>query len=691
MGEARSVGRAPRVCALQNSLVLSNGSGLHHWQNPDPASAASWGRITGPESRLEVVDLAVCPDLNGTHQQLFAATARQGIHSWTWQPDRTGMPRWVPWPALHFEPPFDGSPRALTCWSLRAGHQEVVVAGEDGALFSQRRDRWGEWSGQVQIGLVPGVRSLEAVVGSDGTVQLFALTGTELKRKVLPPVANGSSIWGDAELVATWPQPVSAQACWSLGERDDHAVLLASGELQQRQRTAGGPWGLWSNATGAGPATSLTALSGAALDPEHHLLAAASADGSVVVKQWSSLQGWTGWRLVGSATPEVPTEVWYEAGAVTIPTPPGTPSRPSGGDGSVGTERAGPAEPSVPLPEPVTRLITGRELLPLLPGERRVGPFHLVKRIGGGQQSTDKYLARDRRGYCFLKVLRPGATADEVTAFNREIEIARRVTNRHRLTTYVDHSPAQDGSPAFLALSFVAGQDLNEQLGSRRLEGAALVDLAQQLLRAVAELADCQVIHCDVKPANIIMRDATVPVLVDFGSAVTADTETVWEAAFGTSGYAAPEFSRARATNTYTDMYSWAAVVVWAATGEPPSSDAEAASQQLQRLPPVLREVVAAALQTDPTARPDVDWALTRLGPTTPLPDGLIRQRLPVEADLPSGLQERVARRRTEIVTTAAALSQWQYRGIIGIMAVAGIVLGFVAGVILRQVLEALW
>src|SRR4051794_33809964 len=665
----------PLVCALHTSLVRYDGSTLLHSAQFD-AAGGTWTPVVEAGPPLDVVDLAVCPDLNGTHQQLFVATAAQGIHSWTWQPDPTGRPRWLPWPTI----PFAGAVRALTCWSLGAGQQELIVAREDGALLSQRRDRWGEWSTPTSIGVVPGIRSLQVMAGADGVVELFALTATELMCKTLRSAGAGPAEWGDIELPMAWPQQVDAQACWAVGEHHRQGILLASGELLLRER-AGGSWGAWTTATGPGNGGVITSLSGSAPDVDHQLLAAAAADGSVLVLGPAFPGEWRAWRPLEAGIADAPTQAFSEDVTVAFPGPePTSSARASDG-------RARPEQSD--QPEPGTRLLTGRDMLPLLEGEDRIGPFHLVKRIGGGQQGTDKYLARDGRGYCFLKVLRPGASADEVTAFDRETTIAQRVTNRHRLTTYVDHAPARGDAPAFLALSFVAGEDLHEQLGSRRLEGTELDNLAHQLLQALAELAECRVIHCDIKPANIIMRDATVPILVDFGSAVEADTTTVLEAAFGTSGYAAPEFARTRATNSHTDIYSWAAVVVWAASGQPPSSDPEVSAQQVQRLPSPLLEVVLAALDPDPAARPDVVRALSRLGGTTPVPDrGLVR-RLSVDAD-PRHLRPRVARKRRELVTTAADLGPWQYRGIVGIMAVAGIVLGFVVGVILRQVLEVL-
>ena len=735
---------APRVCALQTSLVFYDGTSVRHWAHTDTGTQPRWRPVA---DGVAVVDLAVCDDLNGVQQQLFAAAADRTVRSWTWQPGET---RWVPWPVLPLgQMGADAAPTSLACWSRGAGHQQLVVAGTDGSLTTRSRDGWGEWGDPALIGVVDGVGALDAVTRPDGAVELYAVTGRELQRQVQAPGSTSGDGWGAVETVAAWPVTVTGHACWSVGETDHHAVLLASGELQQRSRARGQQWGDWVGGRDPVPVGAVTSLTGSRLGTDHQLLAAASADGSLVVRRWNTDHGWTSWRrvtpasaddptqalagspadaptqavagsapdaptqlvagsapdtltqvLAGSAA-EAPTQVL--AGAHPIGPPPAVPDEAGAATGDVPPQSGGAPDPPTTTPgaappaaaaaaEPVTRLISGRDLLPLQSGDpERIGPFKLQQRIGGGQQSTDKYLARDRRGYCFLKVLGPGATAEEVTAFTREVGIARRVTNRHRLSTYVDHRLEPTGGPSFLALSFVAGQDLREQRAGRELSEGALLDLATQLLQAVAELADCGVVHCDLKPANIIMRDAAVPVVVDYGSAVRAGTGTVLEAAFGTSGFAAPEFERARATNARTDIYSWGAVVLWAATGEQPAADAAARTLQLQQLPTALAPVVAAALSEDPADRPDVEQAIGRLGRTSPLPGpDVVVNRLPVDADTPSGLQARVRRRRRELVVRAAELGVWRYRAAVGIMAVSGIVLGFVVGVLLRQLLEVL-
>lgn len=346
--------------------------------------------------------------------------------------------------------------------------------------------------------------------------------------------------------------------------------------------------------------------------------------------------------------------------------------------------------------ESATVLFTGRELQPLRPGDpARIGPFKLTRRVAGGQGGTDKFVARDGRGWCFLKVLRDDAGDEEVTAFRRESTIAQRVTNRHRLTTYVDHRDRDDtldpDEPAFLALSFVPGRDLDEVVARRPLERDDLLRLAHSLLEALGELRDAGLVHGDLKPANVIMRDDHYPVLVDFGSAVPADTTVITEAAFGTPGYAPPELER-RVVGPATDVYGWGAVLIKAGTGRRPADDLAERTAQIEQLPAELRSPVAAALSDEPANRPELDQLRRELSHSVPSSDeGLIRDRLPLDSAAQQRIPALLAPATPQgLAARAAALTLTHYRRALGVAALAGIVVGVVLGTFLITWLRSL-
>lgn len=332
-----------------------------------------------------------------------------------------------------------------------------------------------------------------------------------------------------------------------------------------------------------------------------------------------------------------------------------------------------------------TRLFTGRELPPLRPDDpERVGPFKLSKRVEGGQASTDKFVARDGRGFCFLKVLRPDAEKPEVSAFQRECELAARLVGRRRLPNFVEAHPEADASgPAYLALSFEEGPDLHEMTHGKPMTGLALVGLARSLAEALVELQECQLVHVDIKPANVVIRTGGFPVLVDLGSAVLLTASRVGEG-HATLGYVAPEFFDRLDVSATTDVYAWGAVVLAAATGRTPAADP--AQDDIAGLPAPLPALVASALSRDPGTRPAPKELLKKLPRPRERPP--VRKGLPVDGLEPAPLRAGLSPSLTHFQTRLATLSVWNYRLGLLVVVVAGSVVGLVLGVVLGTLVK---
>jgi len=687
------------IRAIAESLVVYDGHRLLH--SPNPAEdGASWAPL--PDVHDErLIALSSCPDLNSHQEQLFAVTESARLLSWTWRrPDSDGdpAPGWYAWSPAKLEV----SPRALVCWSLGAGHQEIVIADADGELWSQRR-AWDSGSGWDLIGIIKNVVALDAIASAEGTIELYAITADgELKRKVGSSPVGGGGSWGGVEVVAGWSEPAVALTTWTLpGQAENQAVLLAPGELRQRWRRPGSP--AWSEWWSSGPVpvppppSGLTAWSTA---DGQQFIAVLAGTNDIAFQPWHPAGGWRPWLPSFSVSTLVATEpLRTDEASAASPVATAVDVLPADPDLS---DQGPPPAPEVDQEPAVshvadavrageaTVLFTGRELLPLLPDDPlQIGPFKLQKRVGGGQPSTDKFVARDGRGYCFLKVLKPDATPDEAEAFRRETGIAQRVTNRQRLNTFIDAHPGGDGRPAFLALSFVPGKHLGELIERKPMGEAGIVALARSLLEALVELEQCGIYHADLKPANVIMRDGDYPVVVDLGSAVPAGTTIVRDAAFGTVGYAAPEFAARREVNATIDTYSWGAVLLAAATGATPATDPQIRAGQLHRLPHTLRDLVGAALDEDPANRPSLDYADKHLARTHPIPEeNLIKDRMGVDTIPPRLLPERIRRTPRRLVGELEQLPTWPFRAGLGIAALVGILFGFLTGLFLIQLIR---
>ena len=144
-----------------------------------------------------------------------------------------------------------------------------------------------------------------------------------------------------------------------------------------------------------------------------------------------------------------------------------------------------------------------------------------------------------------------------------------------------------EGSTPFLVQEYVPGEDVEHMLRSGRpLPADAVRTLLRDLAEAIAYLHARDVLHRDVKPANVFLAHAggsERAVLLDFGLVKQAGDAaisriTVTGAAVGTPMYMSPEQARGDAVDARSDVYGLAAVLFEMVTGAPPFLDRTLAS-----------------------------------------------------------------------------------------------------------------
>ena len=104
------------------------------------------------------------------------------------------------------------------------------------------------------------------------------------------------------------------------------------------------------------------------------------------------------------------------------------------------------------------------------------------------------------------------------------------------------------------------------------MEQARALDLLARLAFALAAIHAAGVVHRDLKPDNIVLRDGASPVVVDFGIAVIDKVPDLARGA-GTLSYMAPEQVRGRRTDLRADLYSLGVIaheLLGAGRPEPP-------------------------------------------------------------------------------------------------------------------------
>ncbi|MEV7906572.1 WD40 repeat domain-containing serine/threonine-protein kinase [Streptomyces anulatus] len=241
----------------------------------------------------------------------------------------------------------------------------------------------------------------------------------------------------------------------------------------------------------------------------------------------------------------------------------------------------------------------------------RIGGYWLAARLGAGGQGV-VYEAYDASGSRYaLKTLHRAADPFLRERFTREAEAARRVapfcTARIVLADV-------DGDVPYLVSEYVAGPTLAAAV---RADGPpspdAVLRLATGVATALSAIHQAGVVHRDLKPGNVLLGPDG-PRIIDFGIARAPDMSlTATGAIMGTFGYMAPEVLAGQRATEASDVFAWAAVVLYAATGTEPfrgENIAEVAHRtttvepDLGALPPEIRPLMAAALAKDPRRRP---------------------------------------------------------------------------------------
>lgn len=217
---------------------------------------------------------------------------------------------------------------------------------------------------------------------------------------------------------------------------------------------------------------------------------------------------------------------------------------------------------------------------------RRIGPFELIEKLGGGGMGVVYRARQDRPSReVALKLLRAGADAhaSELFRFRREAEAASRLQHPNIVTVY---SVGEHEGQPYLAMELVTGGDLRSRLNGRPMSPGDAARLVQTLALAIAAAHEAGVVHRDLKPANVLMTEAG-PKIADFGLAAVTDAEpglTRSGQALGTLSYMAPE-QAAGATGPArpaVDVYSLGAILYECLTGRPPFvADTESALLKL--------------------------------------------------------------------------------------------------------------
>lgn len=192
--------------------------------------------------------------------------------------------------------------------------------------------------------------------------------------------------------------------------------------------------------------------------------------------------------------------------------------------------------------------------------------------------------------------------------FRAEMRSAGRLQH-HNIAALYD--TGRDGGTAYIVMERVAGSDLKRHLAAgRRFTPAQALDIAIQLLAALAFAHRHHVIHRDVKPANVMLQDDGVVKLCDFGVARLADSDATRTQGMivGSMGYASPEQVTGQPIDARTDIYATGVLLYELLTGELPFKG----SSEVERLHRIAQGGTPSPRAIEPSVPPTIDVAVRR-------------------------------------------------------------------------------
>ncbi|MFN8637038.1 MAG: protein kinase [Chloroflexota bacterium] len=204
-----------------------------------------------------------------------------------------------------------------------------------------------------------------------------------------------------------------------------------------------------------------------------------------------------------------------------------------------------------------------------------IGPYDLGEQLGVGGMGfvyrAEHRLLRQPRA---VKILQPHLAADEtfLRMFYREARLAASLDHPNIVPVY---DVGQADGQHYLAMALLDGRPLNQLL---RASGPLPPDRAARVVRQLADALqyahDRNILHRDVKPANVFVDADDHVTLLDFGIARAMDgTWSVSGLTMGTVAYMAPELFDGRPADVFSDGYALAILAFELLVGKTPFGD----------------------------------------------------------------------------------------------------------------------
>lgn len=250
------------------------------------------------------------------------------------------------------------------------------------------------------------------------------------------------------------------------------------------------------------------------------------------------------------------------------------------------------------------------------------GRYRVLSHLADGGMAT-VYIALDQRldRRVALKVMRADLAKDEsfVERFRREARSAAKLSHPNVVAVY---DQGEDDGHVFLAMELVNGLTLREVMDSQgALTPRAALDIFDPILQALGAAHSAGLIHRDVKPENVILREDGTVKVTDFGlaRAISTTTSTAQTGVLlGTVAYLSPEQVERGIADARSDVYAAGLLLFEMLTGSKAylgdspihvayqhvHSEVPLPSSRVSTVPVGLDHLVARASAREPDQRP---------------------------------------------------------------------------------------
>lgn len=248
--------------------------------------------------------------------------------------------------------------------------------------------------------------------------------------------------------------------------------------------------------------------------------------------------------------------------------------------------------------------------------------YKLIKKIGSGGMA-DVYMATDilLDRTVAVKILHSNFAEDNdfITRFRHEAQAAGKLTHPNIVGIY---DVGCENNVHYIVMEYVEGETLKEYIQTHpHISIDIAVRIAIEIGYALKEAHANGIIHCDIKPHNILLTEDRKVKVTDFGIARAINSSTIVnkEGILGSVHYLSPEQASGDSITEKTDIYSLGIVLYEMLTHHLPFEGETAVSIALKHMQndipkptkfnpaisPLLEECVLTALQKDPARRYD--------------------------------------------------------------------------------------